>query len=77
MEFVLAELDAGSTFMDIAATSGIEETVRRNQKNARHAYDTALRLLQHLTPDAGQRRSIDTKMAALKARLEAGVLRKC
>ena len=67
---MLAELDAGSTFMDIAATSGIEETVRRNQKNARHAYDTVLGLLQHLTPDAGQRSSIDTKMASLKARLQ-------
>jgi hypothetical protein len=71
VEFVLTDLDAALTFMDIAARSGIEETVQRNHKNARHAYDIVLRLLQHLTPDADQRSAIDAKIAALKARLQA------
>ena len=71
VEFLLADLDLALTFMDIAATSGIEETAHRNHKRARYAYDTALRLLRRLTPDTEQRNAINAKMALLKKRLQA------
>jgi hypothetical protein len=49
---MLSDLDTALIFMDVAGVSGIQETVIRNDKNARHAYDTVLRLLRNLTPDA-------------------------
>jgi len=71
VDFLLTDLDLAMTFMDIAKTSQIEETVRRNHNNARKAYDTVLHLLEKLTADAGQRQVIDAKLALLKTRLEA------
>jgi len=66
VEFVLSDLDAALIFMDVADVSGIQETVIRNHKNAHHAYDTVLRLLRNLMPDALQQQTIDTKLALLK-----------
>ena len=69
--FVLTDLDLALTFMDVADASQIEETIRRNHRNARTAYDTVLRLLEKLTPNADQRQAIDEKIASLKTRLQA------
>jgi hypothetical protein len=69
-DFLLVDLDLAMTFMDIAKASRIEETTRRNHDNARKAYNTALRLLEKLKLDAGQRKAIDVKMALLKTRLQ-------
>lgn len=71
IEFVLIDLDVAVTFMDVAAVSRLQETIDRNHKNARHAYDSVLRLLRNLRPDAAQRGAIDRKITVLKARLEA------
>jgi hypothetical protein len=72
VEFLLVDLDLALTFVDVAAASHIEETRHRNHHNARTAYDTVLRRLGKLTPDAGQRKAIDAKVADLKKRLQAG-----
>jgi len=69
--FLLTDLDLAMTFMDIAEASHIEETTRRNRTNARTAYDTVLRLLEKLTPNADQSQAIDAKLASLKTRLQA------
>ena len=71
IEFVLRDLDVALTFMDVADVSRIQETVIRNHKNARIAYDGALRVLLNLTPDAPQQQAIDAKLALLKNRLLA------
>jgi hypothetical protein len=71
VELVLADLDLALTFMDVAATSRIQETKDRNHRNARHAYDTVLHLLKSLEPDSQERSAIDGKMALLKTRLQA------
>lgn len=71
VNFLLVDLDAAMTFMDVAQTSHVQETVWRNHNNARKAYDTVLRLLEKLTPDAEQRQEINAKLAVLKMRLEA------
>ncbi len=65
------DLDTALTFMDVAAVSQIQENVERNHRQARHAYDTALRLMRSVRPNAAQRKIIRDKLAILKARLEA------
>jgi hypothetical protein len=71
VDFLLTDLDLAMTFMDTAAASHIQETIRRNHNNARRAYDAVVHLLEKLTPDAGQQLQIDTKLGLLKMRLEA------
>jgi hypothetical protein len=71
VSFLLTDLDLAMTFMDVADTSHIVETTRRNHTNARTAYDTVLHLLEKLTPNAGQRQAIDAMLAILKTRLHA------
>lgn len=69
--FLLTDLDLALTFMDIAESSRVEETTRRNYANARTAHDAVKRLLGKSTPDVRQRQVIDEKLAILKTRLEA------
>ena len=69
-EFLLTDLDVAWTFMDVAETSGIEETVVRNHQNARKAYDTVLDFLSKLTLTASDRNAVEEKLAVLKTRLE-------
>ena len=71
VSFLLTDLDLAITFMDVADASHIEETKRRNHMNARTAYDTVLRLLEMLKPNADQQQVIDAKLASLKTRLQA------
>ena len=71
VEFLLTDIDVAMTFLDVAETSGIEETVTRNHQNARRAYDTVLSFLSKLTLHAGHRQQVETQLAVLKARLEA------
>jgi hypothetical protein len=70
-EFLLIDLDVASTFMDVAEKTDNEETRQRNLGNARHAYDTVLRLSAKSTLDAEQHEALDAKLTRLKTRLEA------
>jgi hypothetical protein len=71
VDFLIVDLDTALTFMDVADTTTIDETARRNHKNARKAYDTVLRLLRDLRPTRDQRKIIEDKLMLLRARLEA------
>lgn len=71
MDLILSDLDIALTFMDVADISRIEETKDRNHRNARKAYDTALKLLKSLSPDVTQQAAINAKLALLKSRLTA------
>jgi hypothetical protein len=71
VEFLLTDLETALTFMDVAATSEVEETTRRNHENARRAYDTVVRLLRNLHPTEAEQRELDERLSALKARLQA------
>ena len=71
ISFLLTDLDLAMTFMDVADSSHIEETTRRNHTNARTAYDTVLHLLQALMLNVDRRQAIDAKLAILKTRLKA------
>ncbi len=51
--------------------TGVPETKLRNYENARHAYDTVVRLLRNLNPTPERREVLDERLSALKARLQA------
>ena len=68
--FLLTDLDLAFTFMEVAAVSGREETTNRNYEKAHEAYQTVLRLLDTVRPEAPERVAISEKLALLKERLE-------
>ena len=70
-EFLIADLDVALTFMDVAHTSGDEEIVARNYRNARKAYGTVMEFLSKLTLMPSDRETVKRKLAVVKARLEA------
>jgi hypothetical protein len=71
-EFIMTDLELAFTFLEIAGTSCVTATVRRNQKNARTAYDAVLRFLPRSLPalSAIERGAIEEKLRKLKNRLE-------
>jgi len=71
-EFIIADLELAFTFLTIARTSWVTETVRRNQKNARTAYNAVLRFLPRCLPalSAAERQAIQNNLRELKNRLE-------
>jgi hypothetical protein len=72
IEFLKIDLDTALTFTEIAAEAGDNgEKRRRNQNNARRAYDNALRLLGRTTPDKAEERAIHDKLHRLKLALQA------
>jgi hypothetical protein len=71
VSFLFTDLDVAMTFMDVADTSDLEETARRNHAHARTAYNAVLRLSNKLILNADQRPAIDAKLSLLKTRLQA------
>ncbi len=71
VNLLLTDLDLGMTFLDVAKTSMIESTKRRNYHNARAAYDTVILLLEALKPDLEQKQGVDAKLRLLETRLIA------
>jgi hypothetical protein len=71
-EFILTDLELAFTFLDVANTSWVAETRRRNQKNARSAHDAVLRFLPRSLPalSAAEQQTIERKLGELKNRLE-------
>ena len=71
-EFIIADLQLAFTFLEIARTSWVTETVRRNQKNARTAYDAVLRFLPRSLSafSAAEQKDMESKLGELKRLLE-------
>ena len=71
-EFIMTDLEVAFTFLDVSPTSGIAETGRRNQKNARTAYDAILRLLPRSLDafSAAEQKDMESKLGELKRLLE-------
>ena len=71
-EFIIADLKLAFTFLKIARTSRVTQTVGRNQKNARTAYNAVLRFLPRCFPalTAAERQAIENNLLKLKNRLE-------
>ena len=70
-DFLVTDLDLALTFMDIAETTNIEETAHRNREKARRAYTTVKDFLSRPALKQVDRGSIETRLARLKARLDA------
>ena len=71
-EFLIADLELAFTFLEIARTSWVTKTARRNQKNARTAYNAVLRFLPRCLPalSAAEGQAIENNLRKLKNRLE-------
>jgi hypothetical protein len=71
VQFLLADLAIGLTFLDVAAETQSEDTRTRNRQNARSAYDTVLRLLPRLSPSDTEQLALLSGLRELKDRLIA------
>jgi hypothetical protein len=70
--FLSTDLDLALTLARIASEAGDDVGKRaRNQENARHAYDTILRLRQNLSLTDEQNGELNEKLEALKSALDA------
>ncbi|HZQ41889.1 MAG TPA: hypothetical protein VFA99_01480 [Acidobacteriaceae bacterium] len=70
VEFLLTELDAALTFLDVAGTTDSPETRERNQGHAREAYDTARRMQTRVSMQPDEKKNFDEKLALLETRLQ-------
>lgn len=70
-DFLRTDLETALTYVNIARTSTNPQTVERNYRHAREAYDLVSRLLPQIKSAAPQRQTIEQKLAQLRARLEA------
>jgi hypothetical protein len=73
IDLLLLDLDIGLTFLDVAETTRITETARRNRENAQKSYDTVVSALQAVTLNDEQQALFDRKLTLLRSRLTAGV----
>lgn len=75
VQFLLADLAVGITFLNVAEVTQIGATRSRNVRSAREAYETVLRLLPRVTPSEDEQALLNAKIAELKQRLmSAGVV---
>src|SRR5690242_20113811 len=70
-EFLLTDIEVAMTFLDVAETTHIAETVQRNHDNAGVTYDTVFGFLSTLTLTAEDRLVVENRLGVLKARLVA------
>jgi hypothetical protein len=68
--FVLAELDLGATFCELALCTQNEENKERNIRNGRKAHDNALHFLWKLSPESTEQTLINEKLSRLSELLE-------
>ena len=68
-EFLKVDVATGMTFAQTALSSHDPEKKRRNQKSARKAYDTVVRMLQKITPNDADAQQLDEGLQRLKADL--------
>lgn len=65
-EFLKVDAATGLTLARSALSTGNAEKKRRNQKSARKAYDTILRLLKKVTPTDADARQLNEDLHELK-----------
>lgn len=71
IQFLLADLATGLTFLNVAAVTHSDESRQRNYQNALSAYQTVIRLLPRVTPSAEERDDLNGKLDILRGRLAA------
>ena len=68
-QFLLTDLNAALTFLDIAEFTDSADTRQRNREHALAAYQTVLRLLPRISPSDDGLFALREKLQILKARL--------
>jgi hypothetical protein len=71
VQFLLADLATGMTFLDLSEVTRLEESRSRNRRNARCVYDTVMRLLPRICPSDCESAALSDRLAELKRRLIA------
>ena len=70
-EFLVSDVELAMTLVRIAAQSNKDaEKKARNQQNARHAYDTVVRLSTSIALTDNERAELNEKLHQLKSALE-------
>lgn len=69
VQFLLTDISAAMTFLDVADTTQSQETRGRNHQLAMTAYETVLRLLPKVIPSEHEWVELQTRFAALRDRL--------
>jgi hypothetical protein len=71
VQFLIAELNVGMTFLDVAGVTARGDTRTRNEQNARTAYETVVRLLPRVAPTRHEFPDLYSKLGELRDRLQA------
>lgn len=71
VDFIFLDCDLAMTFLNVADTSKIPETVKRNRQKARKAYDTVRHFLPSLLLTTDETEAIEKRLLALRTRMEA------
>jgi len=69
LDLIRTDLDVARTFIRIARNSTDPETIFRDRRNARRAYDAMVHLLSTADVQSTDRQSLDQDLAALKSAL--------
>lgn len=77
VQFLLADIAAALTFLNVAEVTQSESSRKRNCGNALRAYQTVLRLRLKVAPSEAEQSELTKRLEELKNRLEAfGILSK-
>ncbi len=69
VKLILSELEVGHTFAQVSLESSNPDTKRRNQENARKAYDTACRWLKGIRLADEERAKVARRLERIKSDL--------
>ena len=69
LEFVLLNMAAAQTMLDVADTTSSEETRTRTRRYALLAYEVALHFLPRLSPSEKEKPELEARLNELKRRL--------
>jgi hypothetical protein len=70
LQFLLTDLDTGAIFCEVAQSSNDPEKRKRNQGNARKAYDMVLKFQDGVIFDAKSKAELERKLSRLQLLLK-------
>lgn len=70
VEFLLADLNTGLTFIQVAQATSLPAGLTRNLEKALVVYRTVVRLLPRVLPEPDEQLKIQTMLGDLRCRLE-------
>ena len=70
LDFLLTDISAANTFLDVAGTTRDAETRTRNVQHAKEAYAMVLRMSQRLNTVPEEAADVQNRLGLLKIRLD-------